>query len=518
MLFRATLLLATAATAFAQGTQPLQIRVETSNPTPLAPGFSGLNQAQPRDGVEYFDPKFVAASIPMKAGWLRFPGGTVSLAYDWNPANPTGGHINPAWLNDLVGGDPPLITGQSVSILTVSEQLTQAKGGVYLSDFANFAKALNASAIMTFNSYTDTNPESATLMAQAAQSYGLNVLDWELSNEADLYPNIYPTAGTYASTVYNPYYLNIIGVSPGANVSLFSAGEFTGSTVNTSLWDSQLSSYTPRYWNASSLHIYPITEIVSAQTTIQTLNGILAHGSTDYINSYLVPLVGAGTPIYITEFNCCAQYGNKFLSYLYNGIFLAEYIMRLSSLPDVHAVGINSLYTDNSDYHGLLQSVNDFEGYLIGQVTANPNFSTNTATNPNTQFQFYVSAPGLAMQVANLAINSSANLWPTTVMGGLTVNIIGYDGQPIPSVYAQAYKASNGANYLLITNKAAEGQAATLVVNGVQLKGNVTMTYVGNPSAIAANTAQDQNNVQIQTKTSTNPIYLPAYSVTCVTL
>jgi len=517
-LFRVLLLLAAVATALAQGTQPLQIRVETSDATPLALGFSGLNQAQPRDGVEYFDPKFVAASIPLKAGWVRFPGGTVSLAYDWNPADPTGGHINSAWMNYLIGGNPPLVSGQSAGILTVSQQLTQAKGGVYLSDFVNFAKALNASAIVTFNSYTDTDPGSATLMAQAVQSSGLNVLEWELSNEADLYPSIYPSAGAYASTVYNPYYLNIVGVLPGANVGLFSAGQFTGSNIDYATWDNQLASYTPRYWNASSIHIYPITSIQTAQTTMQTLNGILAHGSTDYINSYLAPLVGASTPIYITEFNCCTEYGNKFLSYLYNGIFLAEYIMRLSSLPEVKAVGINSLYTDNSDYHGLIQSVNDFEGYLIGQVTANPNFSTNTATNPNTQFQFYTSAPGLAMQVANLAINSSVNLWPTTVMGGLTVNIIGYDGQPIPSVYAQAYKASNGANYLLVTNKAAEGQAATLVVNGAQLKGNVTMTYVGNPSALAANSATNQNNVQIQTKTSTNPIYLPAYSVTCVTL
>ena len=38
-----------------------------------------------RNGVEYYDPKFVAAVTPLKPGWLRFPAGTGSMAYDWNP-------------------------------------------------------------------------------------------------------------------------------------------------------------------------------------------------------------------------------------------------------------------------------------------------------------------------------------------------------------------------------------------------------------------------------------------------
>ena len=51
--------------------------------------------------------------------------------------------------------------------------------------------------------------------------------------------------------------------------------------------------------------------------------------------------------------------------------------------------------------------MDDFETYLINNVMSNPSYSTNTATDPNTQFQFYYSASGVALQVANLAINSS---------------------------------------------------------------------------------------------------------------
>ena len=254
----------------------------------------------------------------------------------------------------------------------------------------------------------------------------------------------------------------------------------------------------------------------TAQNTILALNGVLAHGSADYVNSYLLPLVGANTPIFITELNCCSSYTNKFLSYIYNGIFLAEYIMRLSSVPSVKGVGINSLYTDNSDYHGLIQSVNDFESYLLGQLAQNANYSTNTATNPDTQFQFYISAPGLAMAVANLAINNSGHLWPTSVVGGPTVNIAGFDGNPIPAVYAQAYLAKTGHHYVLITNKSAAAQTAIIDLNGAQVQATFTVTYAANSSALAANSATAPTNVQIQTTTSGNPVSLAAYSVTTV--
>jgi hypothetical protein len=343
---------------------------------------------------------------------------------------------------------------------------------------------------------------------------------WELGNEAYLYPAIYPTPASYAAAS-NSYFNDINTGTPAATVGLFPAGWYPGSQ-GCALpqpcfpnWDSGLEQYTPLYWNAVSNHIYPIVTTQTGQNTMWALNGILAHGSSDYINSYLVPLAGANTPIYVTEFNCCTQYSNKFLSYLYNGIFMAEYIARLSSVPNVKGVGINSLYTDNTDYHGLLQSVDDFESYLLNQVYPS---STNTATNPSTQFQFYTSAPGLAMQVANQAINSGTHIWSTTVTGGPTVKITGFDGNPIPAIYAQAYLASNGSHSLLITNKSSEAQTVTIELNGAPVKVTLNVTYVSNSNPLAANSAGSQNNVQITGPApSGNPIHLAGYSVTTVT-
>jgi hypothetical protein len=494
----------------------VNVKTQTSSPLPAA--FSGFNVPQLRNGVEYYDPKFVAAVTPLKPGWLRFPAGTASMAYDWNPADAFGGHIDTNWMNSLTGGDTPPVTGLSASILKISAELTQAKGGVFLSDFATFANTFGSPAVICFNSYTDTNPGSATLMAQAAQSLGLNVEEWELANEAYLYPLIpnFGTAGGYATAMYNPYFTDIVSAAPNASVGLFMAGLFPAKSGSYTAWDQGLAAYTPRYWNALSMHVYPLPFIETHKNTIEVLNGILAHGTGEYISSYVTPLFGASTPIFITEFNCCAQDNDQFLSFLYNGIFLVEYIARMSSVPNVQGIGVNSLYTDTYDYHGAIQAVDSFESYLLAQLAENPGYSTNTATNPATQFQFYTSAPGLALEVANQAINNSTHTWPTTVSGGPFVPIQGYDGQPIPAIYAQGYQGGDGSYYVVITNKSVSTCSTTVQLNGVHVSGTMSVTTVSNTTGLVANSASAPNNVQIQTTTSANPISIGPFSVTVV--
>ena len=495
---------------------PVLIGIDTQAATPLPLGFSGVNMPQPRTGVEYFDPKYVAAATPLKPGWIRYPGGTVSLAFDWEA-----GHINTDWMNSLIAVSPPLVAQQTADILTVAQQLTQAKGGNGFADFATFSHTLGASAILCFNSYTDNKPASAALMALAAQTNGLNVLEWELGNEAYFYPRIYSDAASYAAAS-NSYFTGIRVGAPHALVGLFLGGLYSGVPGSYATWDTGLSAvtppgYTPHYWSAVSNHVYPIVSTVSTQDTIWLLNGILAHGSADYVNSYLLPLAGPGSPIYVSELNCCSEQTNPFLTYLYNGIFLAEYISRLAAVPNVKGVGINSLYTDNNDYHGLIQSVNDYETYLLGQVAADPSYATNTALNPDTQFQFFTSAPGVAMEIANQVINSSEHLWPTTVTGGPVVGIAGFDGQPIPAIYAQAYRGHSGKPSLLITNKSAFSEDVVIQVNGVQITDTLSLTWVSNTSPAASNTAQAPTHVQIQTGTSSNPTRVGPYSVTSIT-
>ncbi len=168
----------------------------------------------------------------------------------------------------------------------------------------------------------------------------------------------------------------------------------------------------------------------------------------------------------------------------------------------------------NSFNQGMIRAVDDFENYLLAQVTANPNYSTNTATNPNTQFSFYYSANALAMEIANLAINGSNGVWQTSVYGGPTVPIEGYDGNPVPAVYAQGYQGTDGTHYLLVTNKSGSPVPMAVEVEGNLLETTLQVSYISSTTDTAQNTATQQNTIQIVNTTSPNPITIGPYSVT----
>ena len=120
------------------------------------------------------------------------------------------------------------------------------------------------------------------------------------------------------------------------------------------------------------------------------------------------------------------------------------------------------------------------------------------------------------MGIANLAINGSNATWPTTVTGGPTVPIEGYDGNPVPAVFAQGYQGTDGTHYLLITNKSSSSVPIAIEVDGDVLQSTVMVSYISNASDTAQNTATAQTNVQIVTTTSPNPITVGPYSVTRV--
>ena len=100
-------------------------------------------------------------------------------------------------------------------------------------------------------------------MVTAAQGYGLNVLEWELANEPYLFPLIFPSPASYASAMNFPYFNDILSANPSATVGLFYAGQFTGPPVNYTAWDDGMAAYTPRYWNAVSFHMYPLSRMPS---------------------------------------------------------------------------------------------------------------------------------------------------------------------------------------------------------------------------------------------------------------
>jgi hypothetical protein len=354
-------------------------------------------------------------------------------------------------------------------------------------------------------------------MVAAAQAAGINIIEWELDNEPFVFPKVYPTPADYASAAY-PYYLDINAAEPSATAGVFFQGSFITLFGNYMTWDAGMAAYSPQYWQGVSFHVYPIdSSTMPVSTEEETLNGILAHGTTEWYSSYIQPLVGENTPVFFSEMNSDGFATMAFESYIYNAIFVAEWVARMSTIPQVKAAGVSSLFLSNDFNQGMIRAVNDFQSYLVAEVKSNPNYVTNTATNPNTQFQFYYSTDALAMEVVNLAINNSNATWPTTLTGGPTVPILGYDGNPVPAIFAQGYQGTNGTHYLVITNKSNQSVPIAIEVNGNELLSTtLTVSYISNASDTAQNTATAQTAVQIVNTTSPNPITVGPYSVTRV--
>jgi hypothetical protein len=483
------------------------ISVDTTTTAPLAPGFSGFDDEYVLNGVEYWDPKYIPMVQALKPGWVRYPAGTPSMGFNWQT-----GYEVPAWITQL----QPVMISEAYNALLKAQLLTQAKCGAEFSKYGTFLQTLGANGVVAFNGYTDTNLNSAGEMVTAARSGGMNIVEWELGNEPYIYPKIFPTPAAYAAAQHSPYYLNMTSADPQVTAGLFYQGQFSFQAGNYVAWDSGMAAYSPKYWEAASFHVYPITDTsIGTSDEEMTLNGVLAHGTTEYFNSYILPLVGPNLPVYFTELNS-GPATMPFETSIYNGIFLAEYIARMSTIPQVKAVGATEIYLGNSFTEGIIRAVDDFEPYLIAHVVQNPNYCTDTSTNPDTQFSFYFSTSGLALQIANTAINGSDATWPTTLTGGPTVPILGYDGNPVPAIFAQGYQGTDGTHYLLITNKSAAPAPVAIEVNGSLLEETVMVSYISNASDLAENTATDQNNVQIVNTTSPNPITVGPYSVTRV--
>ena len=218
-----------------------------------------------------------------------------------------------------------------------------------------------------------------------------------------------------------------------------------------------------------------------------------------YGHGWIVYWINVKTYALPSEVNTDGYATMPFESYIYNGIFLAEWVARMSTIPQVKAVGVSMLFLPNFYNQSMIRAVNDYESYLVAKVKNNPNYVTDTSTNPNTQFSFYYSTDAVAMEIANLAINSSNATWPTTVTGGPTVPIEGYDGNPVPAVFAQGYQGTDGTHYLLITNKSGSSIPMAIEVDGNVLQSNVTVSSISNASDTAQNTATAQTTVQIVT-------------------
>ena len=272
-----------------------------------------------------------------------------------------------------------------------------------------------------------------------------------------------------------------------------------------------MASYRPQYWDAITYHFYGAESTgTSFAQWMADENANLYSDSASYVTSYVAPLNPSGTKFLVSEFNPTGgDLGNNPSltdGTLYGGIYAAEYIMRMSTVPSVLHVGMHAL----SSTYGV--NANDRHANDV-QNAYNAGTTIDTAT---LTYGFFPSVQAQGVAILNGVLRNATEVYSTTVTGGATVTATGLS--PIPALYAQAYTNAAGYQSLVITNKSATDHQVTVNLNGSPAAGSMPLTFIAGTDPSVTNTSTTAIAAPIQTSSASNPIPVPAYSVVRVDL
>ncbi len=476
----------------------------TTNSTPLNLGFAGFTTELLGTGIEYGDTNMQKVASQLSPGWLLYPAGTSGDAFNWQ-----NGLTSNDWINVIAGKIGTNNTAATLCSNTVNALL--GKGGAQFTNFASLARNLGgAKIIVCINAFTDST-NSAAAFAGFALSNHIPVAAWELCNEPYLFQgtNGFFTNGYEYCDKMRPYRDAIKTADSNAVVAVFFSDPGRAGTF----WDNALQTYgaTNQYWDAVIWHYYPQLPTNATFEQLMALdNGVLFSNSTALVsNTLIAKTTNTNTTFLLTEFNPTAGngLGGQFppTSTLYGGIFGAEMLMRLSTMPRVTFAGSYQLVNPSG-----VDTTNNFWNAVTRAATNN--YVTNTVGLP---FGYFLSAQGAAEAVAYGALNRSTAVFATTVGTNCPVVPMDTNGTPtIPAIYAQAYQGGNGKRYVLLTNKGSNTVPVQIMQDGVAFTNHQFLeTFVAGSDPSVVNSNPPTNNVAILTLTVTNPVTIPQYSV-----
>ena len=469
--------------SFATAQSTAIINVDTNASKPLNTGFGGFND-EAISPVEYFDYRFNDTAVFLQTGWLRYPGGVSSSAFDWRT-----GSIDPAWASRFQG------TAVS-SLLAQGADLVAGKGGASFVEAANRADSVRAKLVVCVNAFTDT-PQSAGAMAAFARANNISVAVWELANEPYNFAGIFFSSATDYANKMRPYRDAIKAADPNAVVAIFFSDP--GSTTADPNWDQELGSYPDQYWDAVTYHHYTAQSTGDFSQWMADENGALASKTSAYVQSHLAPLNPPGMRFLVSEFDASATNFS-----LYGAIYVAEYSMRMSTVPSVMYVGSSGFGNG-----GGISLTNSHQSDVLAAAMGTP------IDTLSLDFGFYISAQGFGAGIVNHVLKNAVKWNSTTVTGGDTVPATGL-GQ-IPALYAQAYTDSTGLISLLITNKSAVAQSVAVQLDGAGV-GQMQLEYISSPDPSAFNSSSTVMPIMVRNQTASNLATIPPYSVTNMVL
>ena len=348
----------------------------------LPKGFSGINYGAPENALRYSDPQAAALLTMIHAGWVRFPGGTVGNAHNWETGDLSATvvpfpYVSPSqWVcavEEAVKptGNPngPCVSGSPEVFLEENQVTNMGKGYSKFSDFRLFAA--NVGALINANTIDDSATHIAALAHAACSSgSGVNVITFELTNEAYLYPGRWARGSSYVNEMQS-FRSAIAANCPNVPIALFYAGQYWGGPPLAPNWDSDLFSLTTG-WDDIATHIYPQFTSNNCGTSCASqaaafYNGILANQTNAYFDNYFVAKK-PNASIEISELNLGLGDGRTLLQQtIYQAIFLSEYTARVSSDPHIKYIGVHQLYQVTADTSGSMVLASN---HHISQVQA----------------------------------------------------------------------------------------------------------------------------------------------------
>ncbi len=463
------------------------IDIDATHTTPLNANFSGFND-EVVFPAEFFDYRLNNVAAQLTPGWVRYPSGSFSDAFNWQT-----GLMVPAWAAQFQGTN-------IATLLTEAVPWVNGKGGGSFVDGANRADFLGSKLIVCVNGFTDT-AQSAGQMAAFAKANHIPVAVWELSNEPYLYNGFFASGADYVKQM-KPFRDAIKAADPSAVVAIFFMD--AGDTNPNPAWNQSIINYGTPYWDAVTYHHYPPQSTGAFGQWMADENAVLASKSSAYVTGYLAPLNPPGTKFLISEFlpsNDGLGTGTSLTDgTLYGAIYAAEYVMRMSGVPSMLYVGMHALTGTRGVYAADTHYIDVQNAYNAGK----------TIDTLTLSFGFFTTAQPLGLAVLNGVLRNTAQVNTTTVTGGATVPATGL-GQ-IPALYAQAYTSATGQQSVVITNKGATAHQVTIRANGTPVSGTLLVQLIAGSDPTAVNTASTPNTVSVQTSTSLNPVTVPAYS------
>ncbi len=302
---------------------------------------------------------------------MRFPGGTSSDIYNWQT-----GEDSTAWQAEFP-------TTSAVGSDQTTPELIAGRGGAKLIDAANRANFLGAPLIICVNGFTDT-AASAGQLAAFVKANQIQVAAWELSNEPYLYSTFFATATVYLDAM-KPYRDAIKAVDSNAIVAVFVTDQAHANAA-TDAWNVAVAAYPNKYWDAITYHHYPPQSTGAFSQWMADESAVLATRTTAVITSQLANVGPAGVKFLNTEFDPSLPNSGATPSVtdgtLWGGIYSAEYIMRMSTVPTMLHVGPSEI-----SYNAGVFLSSGHQGQVEAAAAAGTPIDTLSLN-----FGFYVSA------------------------------------------------------------------------------------------------------------------------------